>query len=414
MKTKFNNFISFIGKVFDFDAHYFAKNTFWLLIGQAIASFSVFFVTVVLANNVPKSVLGDYRVIISAYSTLTFFALSGITPALIRSIVNGHEGSLALALSSKKKYSTPAFLVGLAISLYFWVLKDNPIFGASFLVMSLCLPIIEAYSLYVPYLQGKQEFKFSSINTGIIRLSSSLLVALVAFLHPTTLAIVSSFYIAQAVVIFLQYKILIKKFPPRNNDEDKDMVPYARHTTFAGVFYMFLGQADKFIMYHFFGPVSLASYWIASTIPQEVGRVINASLQVAYPKFVKGNHEEVKPVLIKKIITLTWVLVGISCLYSIFAFPFFHIFFPQYVDQVWKSIVLMFGFAVVPHVFVWQYFTAKRNIKVVYINNTVDPILQVVLYIALVPFFGIWGFVYATVLKTVLMNILAWYVLKKY
>jgi O-antigen/teichoic acid export membrane protein len=177
---------------------------------------------------------------------------------------------------------------------------------------------------------------------------------------------------------------------------------------------MFLGQADKFIMYHFFGPVSLASYWIASTIPQEVGRVINASLQVAYPKFVKGNHEEVKPVLIKKIITLTWVLVGISCLYSIFAFPFFHIFFPQYVDQVWKSIVLMFGFAVVPHVFVWQYFTAKRNIKVVYINNTVDPILQVVLYIALVPFFGIWGFVYATVLKTVLMNILAWYVLKKY
>ncbi len=414
VKKLLNAFISFLGQKFNFDAHYFAKNTFWLLLGQGIASVSMFAVTVVLANNVPKSVLGDYRVIISVYSTLTFFALSGITPALTRSIVNGYDGSLALALATKKKYSLPAFFIGIGISFYFWVVRDNPIFGVSFLIMSLCLPAIEAYALYVPYLQGKHEFKFSSLSTGILRLSSSAAVAIAAYLHPTTIYIVGAFYGAQAVTLFVQYKVLVTKFPPENANEDKDMIPYSRHTTFAGLFYMILGQADKFIMYHFFGSISLASYWIASTIPQEVGKITNAALQVAYPKFVKGDHSTIKPILIKKLVTLTWVFVAISCIYACVAFPFFHIFFPRYIDQVWKSIVLMFGFAVVPHIFVWQYYIAQRNVKVMYISNAVDPILQVALVVAFVPFFGVWGFVYSVVAKTFILNILAWYILRRY
>ena len=74
----------------------------------------------------------------------------------------------------------------------------------------------------------------------------------------------------------------------------------------------------------------------------------------------------------------------------------------------------MFGFAVIPHMFVWQYYTAKRNVKVVYINNIADPVLQVVLYLILIPPFGIWGLVYAIFAKTALMNLLAWHVIKKY
>ena len=263
-------------------------------------------------------------------------------------------------------------------------------------------------------MQAKHEFKYSSINTGLVKLISSIAVIVAVYLNPSTIYLIFAFYVSQVLVTYFQYKILIKKFPVRNNIVDEGMLSYAKHTSFSGIFYMLFGQVDKFILYHFFGPVSLASYWIASTIPQEFGRVLSTVLQVAYPKFVKGDHEQMKKAISSKLLTLTFILFIISLLYSLIAYPFFHLFFPQYIDQVSKSIVLMFSFTVVPHLFVWQYYTAKRNVKVVYINNTVDPVLQVILYIILIPTFGIWGLVFATLIKTICMNILAWYSLKNY
>lgn len=414
MKITVNKTISWLGATFNFDAHYFTKNTFWVLVGQTMASLAAFITTVVLANYVSKNVVGDYRLIISIYSVLTFFSLSGLSSALIGSIVHGQDGSLRVALAIKKKYGVVAFFVGTIIALYFWVLKGNAVFGISIFIMSVCLPIIEAYSVYVPYLQGKHEFKYSSVYTGIAKIVTALAVVFVAYIIPATIYLIAVFYITQTIVVYVQYKYLTKRFPPKNDLQDEGMVSYSKHTTFAGVFNMLLGQADKFIIYHFFGPISLASYWIASTIPQEVGRVVVTVLQVAYPKFVKGDHDAIKHVLSKKLVTLTVVLVTVSLVYTVLAYPFFHIFFPQYIGDVNKSIVLMFGFAIIPHMFVWQYYTAKRNIKVVYINNIVDPVLQVTLFLILIPPFGVWGLVYAVFAKTAFMNLLAWYVLKKY
>ena len=414
MKITVNKIVTWLGATFNFDAHYFTKNTFWVLVGQIMASLAAFLTTVVLANYVPKNIVGDYRIILSLYSVLTFFALSGLSAALIRSIVNGQDGSLHVAVAIKKKYGRIAFFVGILVALYFWVLKGNAIFGISIIIMSICLPIIERYLIYVPYLQGKHEFKHSSISTGIVKIMSGAAVVITAYLIPETIYLIASFYITQTVVVFFQYKSLVKNFPPQNNLQDEEMVPYSHHTTFAGVFNMLLGQADKFIVYHFFGPISLASYWIASTIPQEVGRVVGTVIQVAYPKFVKGDHENMKRELSKKLLALTGVLVFVSMLYAVFAYPFFNIFFPQYVADVNKSIILMFGFAVIPHMFVWQYYTAKKNVKVVYINNIVDPVLQAILFLCLIPLYGVWGIIYAVLAKTAVMNLLSWYVLKKY
>lgn len=414
MKTAINKIVTHIGKVFNFDAHYFAKNTFWLLVGQFMASVAAFFLTVFFANYVPKNVVGDYRLILSIYSILTFFALSGLSAALIRSIVHGQDGSLNLALRAKKKYGALAFFVGFGIAMYFWILRDNAVFGISILVMSLCLPIIESYSVFLPYLQGKHEFRFSSISSGLIKIITTIAVIITAYISPEVAYLIVIFYFTQAIVVYFLYKILLNKFPPQNNIEDEEMVPYSRHTTFAGVFYMLLGQADKFIVYHFFGPISLASYWIASTIPQEVSRLLVTVMQVMYPKFVKGEHGAMKYILAKKMKIVTLFLLGISTLYMFLAYPFFYVFFPQYIEEASKSIVLMFAFAVVPHMFIWQYFTAKKNVTVVYINNIVDPVLQVVLYILFIPFFGIWGVVYALLSKTILLNLLAWYVLRRY
>jgi O-antigen/teichoic acid export membrane protein len=192
------------------------------------------------------------------------------------------------------------------------------------------------------------------------------------------------------------------------------MLPYAKHLTLSGVGFLFFGQIDKFILYHFFGPVSLASYWIASSIPQEFGRVVSTIGQVAFPKFVDIDHEKSKPLIKKRFLMSILVLFAISLVYACVAYPFFFVFFHDYLAEVPKSIFLMFGLAIIPYYFIWGYYTAKAKHVIVYGMNIVDPTLQVILYLACIPFFGVWGLVLAVCLKTILMNILAWYILKKY
>lgn len=413
MRSRINKFVTKIGDRFGIDSHYFVKNTIWLLVGQGMISFAAFVSTVVLANNVEKNSLGDYRLVVSVYNTLTFFALSGATSALIRSVAQGKEGTLLYAVGLKKKYGVLAFIVGLGIAVYFGYLKHNPMLGICFLIMAACLPLIETYAMYVPYLQGKHEFKYSSIHTGIAKLFAAIALVVITYYHPTTIYLVAGFYMSQVFITYLQYKHLVKQFPVKSNNIDQEMHPYARHVTAASFLGLLLSQADKIILYHFFGPIALAQYWIASSIPQEVGRVIGAAAQVIFPKLTTDEYARDKDSFIKKLKIFTWVMVLLSIAYSLIAYPFFTIFFPKYIDQVAKSIVLMFAAAVVPNWFVWQYYLAKGKVKIVYMANIMEPILQVCLYVSLVPFFGIWGLVIAAFARTIVMNLASFYIIRR-
>ncbi len=412
MKSNINTFISLLGNRLGFDSHYFIKNTFWLLVGQGMMSVAAFLATVVLANKVSKHDLGDFRLIVSVYTTLVFFTMSGLSGAFMRSIVNGFDGSLQEALSIKKKYGFLTFIIGCGVASYF-LYKDNPVFASLIVIASIAIPFIESYSMYSPYLQAKHEFRHSSLNAGIAKLASSAAVVFAAYFYPQTIYLIIAFYGSQALVNFIQYKALVKKFPPRNQERDETMLPYAKHLTLSGFATLLFGQADKFILYHFFGPAALASYWIASTIPQEVGRVISTVGQVAYPKFVKVDTENARKIFPRHFRMSILILLGISTLYAAIAYPFFSFFFPAYISEVSKSIVLMFAFAIIPHYFVWGYFSAKGRHKIIYLSNTLDPVLQITLYIVLIPLFGIWGLVYSMLVKMILMNMVAWYVLKK-
>lgn len=413
MKNKYFHYISKVGERFSIDAHYFAKNTFWLLAGQALMSFAAFLSTVILANYVSKHDLGDFRLVVSIYTTLTFFVMSGLSAAFIRAVVQGYDGALEEALEIKKRYGLLTFLIGVCIALYF-LYKGNDLFALLIIIMAAFLPLTEMYSMYVPYLQGKHEFKYSSLNTGIVKVVSSASVIAVTFIYPSTVWLVVAFFGSQALVTYIQYKLLIRKFPPENTKRDSNMLPHAKHLTLSGVGFLFFGQIDKYILYHFFGPIALASYWIASSVPQEFGRVVSTIGQVAFPKFVGIDHEKSKDMLAKRFTSALLILFVLSLIYAVIAYPFFYVFFNDYISEVPKSIFLMFGLAVIPYYFIWGYYTAKANHKITYFLNIVDPTLQVVLYLICIPFFGVWGLVGAVCLKTAIMNMLAWYILKKY
>ena len=104
----------------------------------------------------------------------------------------------------------------------------------------------------------------------------------------------------------------------------------------------------------------------------------------------------------------------ILLLYAWLARPLFAFLFPAYVDADGLSIALMFGFGFIPYYVVWQIFSAKRNVRALYYLSIGEPIMTAVLYLTLIPLWGLWGITSALCIKTLVMNGLAlWYLYRR-
>lgn len=386
-----------------------AKHSLWMVGGQFLVSVVTFFVTYVLANYVSKEVVGEYRLVLAVYSTVSVCALYGMSTALMQSVAAGKSGSVGTAFRLKLQYGTIGSLLFVVLALYYYFIGGHATLLWPFLLCAVTLPFLEAYSLYAPYLQGAARFRESSVALTIDRSLTSILVAVAAFLVPALLPITIAYLCTHGVVQYFLYHYALRREPPNEHD-DPEMVPYARHITIMSVVSALTAQLDKYILFIFFGPVPLAFFWIASTIPQEVGRVVSMVTSTFFPRFVQTEHTS----LVRVVRRLFWyaaLVLGLLVLvYVALARPLFAWLFPEYVDADGLSIALMFGFGFIPYFVVWQIFSAKRNVRALYYLSVGEPLLTVVLYMLLIPTWGLWGITIAICTKTAVMNFLAlWY-----
>ncbi len=385
------------------------KHSLWMVGGQFLVSVVTFFLTYVLANFVSKEVVGEYRLVLALYSTISVCALYGMSTALMQSVAAGKTGSVYTAFRLKLQYGTIGTLIFICLAVYYFVSGAHPSLLVPLLLCAVMLPVLEAYSLYSPYLQGVARFRESSIGLTLDRSLTAVMVALAAFLAPALLPLTAAYLITHGVVQFFLYRHALTLEPP-SQEHDPGMVSYARHITVMSIVSAITAQLDKYILFIFFGPVPLALFWIASTIPQEVGRVVSMVTSTFFPRFVQTAHES----LVRVVRRLFWyasVALGLlGALYVVIARPLFAWLFPEYSDADGLSIALMFGFGFVPYLVVWQMFSAKRNVRALYYLSVAEPILTILLYIVLIPVWGLWGITAAVCIKTLVMNMAAlWY-----
>lgn len=101
------------------DLAYFAKGSFYSLIQQIIGVSCGLTVSYLFGHYVSKQVFGEYNLILSIVSLITFLSLPGIDNALTRSIGQGFDGSFKQALVSKIKFSLLGSVALVGIALYY-------------------------------------------------------------------------------------------------------------------------------------------------------------------------------------------------------------------------------------------------------------------------------------------------------
>lgn len=388
-------------------------HSLWTVSGQVLVSLATFILVYALANWVSEETVGSFRFILALYSSATVFALVGMSTALSRAVAAGKTGSIYEAVRVKVKYSIFASIFFLGWAIYFYAFTDQQYLWLPLLLAGLALPISETLSLYGPYLTGASRFKQSSLYLAVERAVTSFITAVAAYFVPSLLPIVMVYLLSHLVVRYALYMRSLRIVVP-NTELDSEMVPYGKHLTVMSLLGVVTSQLDKYILFIFFGPSALAAFWVASIIPQEAGRFLGAVMGTFFPRMVQTDGVGTIRFVRKLFALMTVGTLVLTVTYAFLAKYVFDLLFPLYTEFAIMSVALMFAFAFTPHQLAWSIFTAKQKVKELYIYSFAEPTLTVLVYLAFVPFFGVWGLVYAMCAKTIIMNFAGMYVLLRY
>jgi O-antigen/teichoic acid export membrane protein len=412
LKEKAYQFLNWLGNYTKTDMVYVAEGSFWWIVGRILAFLTSFLTLVVFSRFVSKEIYGAYQYIISTAVILQIFTLGGIDTALIRAIAKGKEKTFFLSIKEKIKWGSISTLISFLISLWYF-LKGNSTLAIAFLIAGLFLPLLPIFNLYLAFWQGKKRFDIQNkyfIYQNL--LGSGILISLI-LLTKSLISILFGFFFGFTISEFLFFKLTIKKIK-KETGEDKETITFGKHLTVMQTPSAISSQIDNIIMWQFIGPIQVAIYAYALRLVERISELIPFSA-LAFPKMAERDlkADGMKKSIFDKFLKLFWFSIPFTILYILFCPIFFKIFFPTYTESVIYSQILASILIFSPFSFLATAFLAEAKKRELYILNFAPQILKIILFLVLIPLFGIWGGVCSILISQIFYSALTLYFFQK-
>ena len=387
------------------DMVYLFTSGVWGNLGAFSVSLFSFILYIAFAHFLSKESYGTYQYLLSISAIVGGFTLMGMNTAVAQAVARGYEGSLREAVRVQLRWNIIPLLGAWAFALYY-TLHGNSTLGIGLFLIGIGTPFVNTFNTYGALLAGKSAFKrgFFYNLFGNIPYYGALILVAFFFNAPIPLLIANLF--AQAVALFVLYRITLAVYKP-NNKVDSETVAYGKHLSLMSLFGTVTGQMDSVLAFHFLGPANLAIYSFATAIPERLSSFFKFIPAAALPKFAVKTDEEIKRSILAK--TGIGLVAGtiIAIVYIALAKLFFILFFPTYMaavpySQLYGLVIITSIGAVFPTALM-----AKRRIKSLYIFNIAIPLIQLVLQFVGVLSFGLWGLIVAKILFWIIYGILA-------
>ncbi len=387
---------------------YVAKSGFWLNINQLVSIVSSLAISVLFAHLVSKEVFGIYKYILSIAGIGVAFSLTGMNTAVTRAVAQGYEGVLKESIKSQFKWNSMQLIFGLIVSTYYFI-NNNYVYGISFLLIAVMMPVSSIANTFNSFLNGKKEFKVASIYSiwstiiYFIGMSSAILFS------ANVITLILAYYLTNTVAnIYFCYKS-IKRFNPNNNSRKED-IDYGKRLSLMNFISISATHLDSVIVYYFLGPVNLAIYSFATIIPEKIKNIFNFTATIALPKISEkeGSENSLNSSSIKnkiKLLGLAGILIALT--YSLFAPLIFKIFFPEYLDSVIYSQVFSISLLVLAANISVSVLYAQSKKKPLYIFNVGGPIIKILITLIAVFFYGLWGAIIAKIISHLFLTLLS-------
>lgn len=386
------------------DMVYLASGGFWVFAGQTISSLSVFVVAVAFANLLPQETYGAYKYILSLAAMFAVFTLPGMTHAVARAVARGNTSIAKRALKWRIRWS----LVGSAAALFggfYYFLNGNAQLGSALFLIAVMLPFYDTYTLYNAYLTGTRDFKKQTLYHLVTQSLSAVALVITLFLTDNLLLILLAYFLPVALARI----VIFKKTVPETEtgaQEDKDDITYGKHLSAINLLGVVAGNVDKILLWKFLGPAQLAIYAFAIAIPEQVRGPLKGMSNIMLPKFAiqppDNNGRYSTPHGFWYKFLLYTIFLGLASLAYIAIAPLlFTVFFPAYTSSVLFSQVLALALVTGAQTMPATLLTAHGRAKTQYVLSIIRSVTQIILFIVLIPMFGIMGAVIATIIANV-------------
>jgi len=391
------------------DMIYVAKGGFWLVFGKIATMLLSLATMFAFARWVPKEIFGKYQYVISTITIIAIFALPKMGTALTRAIAKGKDGMFSLCAKTKMKWGLISIIISLFVS--FWYFSHgNTSLGISFLIVSLRFPLPRIFNLYSPFLEGKKKFDIQAEYQISINILEALTFIPVLFFTNNLIIILITYFLSRAIFRGIFFRITLKR--TENKKIDQETISFGKHLTVMQALEIFANQIDKIIIWQFLGPVSVAIYSFAQ-MPIEKSQGLAPFSSLALPKLSQKDFFETKIGLFKKFLKFFYFSIPLSLLFIALIPIGYRIVFPNYIESVPYARVLALGLILIPFSLLQTSLTAGMKTRELYKIRFISPAIKIVLFLALIPLYGIWGIIISALIAQAMGSIFTLYLFKK-
>ncbi len=397
LKVKVYKFLRWTEKWTKTDMVYFTRGGFWLTTGQLFSTMSSFLLSIAFANLLPKETYGIYKYVLSMASILSIPTLSGMTTALAQSVARGYDGSFMIATKARIKWGLIGALASLILASYYFY-NDNITLTFSFLISAVFLPFMDSLNSYEAVLVGKKMFKDNTKYNIIIKIIATIITISALYLTNNLFILIFCYFITYTVLRFI-FLLVAKKQTKLNNQIDPQTVSYGKHLSLMTVIEIIASQLDKILVFNRLGAIELGIYSFAIAMPEQIKGLLKNIQSLALPKFAQSQYIENRKTMVIKMFKLSLLVLPIIIIYIIIAPYIFKIFFPQYLDAVLYSQIFSISLITISASLPVTFLQSQSDTKKLWQINLLSPIIQIVILVLAIYFYGLIGMVSARIIN---------------
>lgn len=408
MKERAYRLLRWSERYFKTDMLYVAKMGSWISGGQVLMTAVSFLLAIVFANFLPKETFGTYKYILSIFGILSVATLSGLDTAVIRAVAQGKEGTFLKAVRVKIQWGVWGALASILVGGYY-LFVGNATLGISFFITALFVPFMETFPVYLALLQGKKDFHASTTYSAITHAIASIVMAGVVLATENLFIILTAYCASYTLLRFYFLRRAVALTHP-NTIEDTETLTYGKHLSVLDLIETGAGQLDSILLWHFLGPSAVALYVFAQLPAGQLRGFFKFFRSIALPKLAITDTGVLKKTLPYKVLILVGMFSALTLAYILSAPFFFRLFFPAYESAIIYSQFFALTLLLVPKKLLSATLEAHAQKRALYIVSILNSLVQIILTVALVPFYGIAGAVAAElVLQVFSTGILFYY-----
>ena len=381
--------LDFIQKHTKTDIRYLMKGSIWLSANQISGMVLGFLLAVAFANILPADVYGNYKFILSLAAIVGSFSLTGLNLAITRDVARGIHGLLKVGFRMQLLWSLGTFFASICISIYYFT-KDNNALAIAILIVGVTLPIISSLRIYIPFLEGKKDYKKTSIFNIVTTLVYTITLFIVIHFNTSIPIIIFFYFITQVICSFIFYKIAAKSDTETTVTTHKT-ISFGKHLSFLNILSTIAGQMDKLLVYHHLGATQLAVYAFSQVPVGQIRAALKQATYLAFPKYSEKSMKEIKLSIYRKMFVYTMVILLVVFSYILIAPYIFKIFFPKYMDAVIYSQIAMLSLLFLQKKLISYAALAHATKKQIYTMSISASFFKILLLLIFLPFYGIWG-----------------------